>query len=83
MTDNPDEDLQAAVRRLTVERANALRLAEAGETLFREILDTLRELIGPDGEGDHVALAQRLNAALTRYAPAAPEVRRAVEAAKG
>lgn len=70
------DDLEAALRRLTIERAELWRLAEAGEALFAEILQVLQDTIRPDGSGDYETFARRLNEALNRYAPAAAELRR-------
>ncbi|MBP5857976.1 hypothetical protein KAJ83_13235 [Marivibrio halodurans] len=76
MSDSFDDGPEAQARRLTIELAETRRLAEAGERLYTEILDSLRRRVGRDGDQDVAGLAKDLNAALTRYAPAAAEVRR-------
>eukprot|EP00752_Nemacystus_decipiens_P015469 g13800.t1 len=67
---------EAEIRRLTVEAAENLQLAQAGERLYREILESVKARAGGDGAPDVAGLAQDLNRALTRYAPAAAELRR-------
>ncbi|MCR9221812.1 MAG: hypothetical protein NXI21_16430 [Alphaproteobacteria bacterium] len=74
MTD--DESPEAQIRRLTVEAAEALQLAQAGERLYREILESVKTRAGGGGAPDVAGLAKDLNRALTRYAPAAAELRR-------
>lgn len=65
-----------ALAQLAMQRAQAMRLAEAGLDLYDEIVATLQATINPDGSGDFDQLARRLNAALTAYSPRAEEVRR-------
>lgn len=76
MSDENDTPPEAEIRRLTIEIAEETRLARAGERLYSEILESLRARMGRGGDQDVAGLAKDLNEALTRYAPAAAEVRR-------
>lgn len=66
-----DDDARA----MALEMARALNLVRAGHTLYSDILDAVRETVGPDGDADIPVLVMRLNEALTAYAPRDGEVR--------
>jgi hypothetical protein len=83
MSDDFQDTPEAEIRRLTIELAETARLAEAGERLYAEILAALQDRMGRDGDQDVAGLAKDLNRALTRYAPAAAEVRRRRDGAAG
>ncbi|MEQ8604894.1 MAG: hypothetical protein RIB45_16390 [Marivibrio sp.] len=76
MTDDLQDTPEAEARRLAIDLAQEARLADAGERLYAEILESLKTRMGRDVEPDVPGLAQDLQQALTRYAPAAAEVRR-------
>lgn len=76
MTDDLHDSPEAEARRLAIDLAQEKRLSEAGERLYSEILESLRTRMGRGMEPDVAGLAQDLQQALTRYAPAAAEVRR-------
>lgn len=63
-------------RAMAMEMAQALALLRAGHTLYADILSAVRETVGPDGDADIPILVQRLNEALTAYAPRDAETRR-------
>lgn len=69
MTDNED------ARAMAMELARALNLVRAGNTLYSDILDAVRETVGPEGDADIPALVKRLNEALTTYAARDAEAR--------
>ncbi len=62
--------------RLAADLSEALRLLRASHDLYQEILNNLRDNVAPDGTADFDPLCQRLNAALTGFAPRDLEIRR-------
>jgi uncharacterized protein (UPF0297 family) len=60
---------------MAMEMARALALVRAGHTLYADILDAVKETVRTDGEADIPTLVQRLNAAITAYAPRDAEAR--------
>ena len=56
-------------RAMAVEMAQALALVRAGHTLYTDLLAAVRETVRPDGNADIPVLVQRLNEAITAYAP--------------
>ena len=53
----------------------ALALVRAGHTLYADLVAAVQETVRPDGEADIPVLVQRLNAAMTHYAPRDAEAR--------
>ena len=74
MTDSTENSLQLAMN-----HARALQLLEASHGLYREIVDTLRETVEDSGRIDAAQMAQRINQALTSYAPRDLEIQRLLE----
>ncbi len=62
-------------RAMAMEMAQALALLRAGHTLYSDILSAVKETVDSDGEADIPVLVQRLNEALTAYAPRGAETR--------
>lgn len=62
-------------RAMALEMAQALALVRAGHTLYADLLAAVQETVRSDGEADIPVLVQRLNAAMTHYAPRDAEAR--------
>jgi hypothetical protein len=60
---------QDDARAMALEMVQALALLRAGHTLYSDILDAVKETVEADGEANIPVLVQRLNEALTTYAP--------------
>tara|TARA_Y100001934_G_scaffold225554_1_gene270349 strand:- start:278 stop:508 length:231 start_codon:yes stop_codon:yes gene_type:complete len=56
-------------RAMAMEMAQALTLVRAGHTLYTDLPAAVRETMGPYVNADIPVLVQRLNEAITAYAP--------------
>ena len=56
-------------RAMAMEMAQALALVGTGHTIYTDLLAAVRETVGPGGNADIPVLVQRLNEAITAYAP--------------
>lgn len=64
---------------MAMDHAHALQLLEASHGLYREIVDTLRETVEENGRIDAAQMAQRINQALTSFAPRDIEIQRMLD----
>ena len=74
MEDSSPNSLQMAM-----DHARALQLLEASHGLYHEIVDTLRETVEDSGRIDAAQMAQRINQALTAFAPRDVEIQRLLD----